>query len=101
MELRVSDNPSAERYEVFADDALAGFTQYRARDGLIAFMHTEVGDAYEGQGVGSALVRFALDDARERSLDVLPFCPFVNRYIERHDEYASLVPGTFRAKFGV
>ena len=101
MELRVADNPSLERYEVFADGTLAGFTQYRIRPELIAFVHTEVGDEWEGQGVGSALVRGALDDARARSLAVLPFCPFVNAWIERHPEYGDLVPGEYRARFGV
>jgi predicted GNAT family acetyltransferase len=70
---------------------LAGYTIYRLRPGLIAFIHTEVGDAFEGQGVGSTLVSQALDDARRRELDVLPLCPFVNSYIQKHPEYLDLV----------
>jgi predicted GNAT family acetyltransferase len=73
------------------DGKLAGYTIYRLRPGLIAFIHTEVGDAFEGQGVGSTLVSQALDDARRRELDVLPLCPFVNSYIQKHPEYLDLV----------
>lgn len=83
------------------DGELAGFTIYRARPGLIAFIHTEVGDAFEGQGVGSSLVSGALEDARRRGLEVLPFCPFVNSYIQKHPEYLDLVPESRREAFGL
>jgi predicted GNAT family acetyltransferase len=95
----VSDSPERERYEVRVGDELAGFAQYRARPGLIAFVHTEVDDRFEGQGLASKLIAFALDDGRERGLEVLPFCPFVNSYIQRHPEYVDLVPAERRAAF--
>jgi predicted GNAT family acetyltransferase len=90
--VEVVDNPNDERFEAKLDGRPAGFVEYRSRPGLIAFMHTEVDPAFEGQGVGSALVRGALDAARERGLEVLPFCPFVNSYVRSHREYAELVP---------
>jgi uncharacterized protein len=80
---------------------LAGLAAYRMQPGLIAFVHTEVDDAFEGHGVGSILVREALDDARRRRLEVLPFCPFVNSFIEGHREYLDLVPGSRREEFGL
>lgn len=101
MDLRIADNPDAERYEVFADGELAGFVTYRLQDGRIALRHTEVDDAFEGQGVGSALVSGVLDDARARGLAVLPFCPFVRSYIQRHPEYLELVPSDERKRFGL
>jgi predicted GNAT family acetyltransferase len=97
----VRDNPDEERYEIVVDGRLAGFAQYRVRPGLLAFVHTEVDDAYEGQGLGSKLVDFALADVRGRDLDVLPFCPFVNAYIRRHPEYTELVPADRREAFGL
>jgi predicted GNAT family acetyltransferase len=97
----VRDNPARERYEVTSDGELAGFTVYRSRPGLIAFMHTEIEPEFEGHGVGSVLVRDALEDARRKGMDVLPFCPFVNAYIERHREYVDLVPEDRRAAFGL
>jgi uncharacterized protein len=97
--VEIRDNPDEERYEATVDGQLAGHSIYRSRPGLIAFVHTEVDEAFEGQGVGSTLVRTELDDARSRGLAVLPFCPFVNAYIERHREYADLVPEGHRAMF--
>ena len=101
MDVQVANHPEEHRYEVRADGEPAGFTTYRERPGLIAFMHTEIDERFEGQGLASQLIRTALDDARQRELQVLPFCPFVNGYIARHREYAELVPDAFRARFGV
>jgi hypothetical protein len=54
-------------------------------------MHTEVPKQLEGRGVGSQLVRGALDIIRKRGLRVVPRCPFVKSYIERHPDYTDLV----------
>jgi uncharacterized protein len=99
--MEVRDNRDEERYEASVDGDFAGFAVYRSRPGLIAFMHTEVDSAFKGEGVGSTLVREALDDARRRDLDVLPFCPFVNSYIERHRDYVDLVPESRWETFGL
>ena len=97
--IAVSDAPERERYEILVDGELAGFATYKARPDQIAFKHTEVDDRFEGQGLAGRLIAFALDDARGRGLAVLPFCPFVKGYIQRHREYADLVPEGRRAEF--
>ncbi len=101
MDPDVADNPDERRYEITVDGEVAGFAQYGVRPGLIAFVHTEIADGHEGQGLGSKLIRFALDDARARGLHVLPFCPFVNGYIQRHPDDADLVPAEYRGQFGL
>jgi hypothetical protein len=101
METTVSDDAAGDRYVITADGAAAGFVQYRSRPGLIAFVHTEVDERMEGRGLGGTLIRGALDDARARGLAVLPFCPFVNSYIQQHPEYQDLVPEAYREEFGL
>ena len=101
MDVEVTNNPEEHRYEVRADGDLAGYTVYRERPGLIVFVHTEIDQRFEGQGLASQLIRAALEDAKGRELQVLPFCPFVNGYIDRHREYVELVPEAFRARFGL
>lgn len=91
MTTDVRDVPDRSRYEAIVDGALAGFAAYRMRDGVRVFTHTEVSDAFEGRGVGSALVRGALDDVRASGGRLVALCPFVHSFIERHDEYADLV----------
>jgi uncharacterized protein len=97
----VIDNPDERRYEIHSDGQLAGYLVYGSRPGLIALVHTETLPEFEGRGFGGELVRGALDDARARGMSVLPFCPFVNGWIERHPEYLDLVPEGERERFGL
>jgi predicted GNAT family acetyltransferase len=89
--LTVQDNPDAGRYEaVDGSGVVAGFAEYDRRADEIVFVHTEVDDAFEGQGVGSTLVRGALDDVRTTGLRVVAKCPFVASWIEKHPDYQDL-----------
>jgi uncharacterized protein len=88
----VTDAPEQHRYEARIDGELAGFAEYRASDRIVTFIHTEVLPEFEGRGVGSGLVRAALDDVRAKGRLVRAVCPFVKGYIERHPgEYEDLV----------
>jgi predicted GNAT family acetyltransferase len=100
-QIEVVDAPDRRRYEISVNGAVAGFTEYRTRPGLIAFIHTEVDPAFQGRGLGDRLIRFALEDARARGLAVLPFCPFVRAFIERNEEFRDLVPEHRREQFGL
>ncbi|HTQ69007.1 MAG TPA: GNAT family N-acetyltransferase [Solirubrobacteraceae bacterium] len=97
--VEVRDAPERERYEITRDGLLAGHLDYLLRRELIALVHTEVDQRYERHGLGTQMIRFALDDARRRGLAVLPFCPFVKAFIERNPEYADLVPADMRGRF--
>ena len=97
----IIDNPDQHRYEIRVSDELAGFVQYRRREGLIALIHTEIDARFEGQGLASQLIAAVLDEARAAGVWVLPFCPFVNGYISRHPSYVELVPEEFRSEFGL
>jgi predicted GNAT family acetyltransferase len=89
--LRVTDAADHARYEAHVGDELAGFVTYRKRPGTITFVHTEVEPAFEGHGVGSRLAAAVLADARAQELRVVPLCPFIAGYIDRHPEFADLV----------
>ncbi len=99
MSEQVTDNRAAQRYELRVDGELAGFVQYRVRDGVVVLTHTEVDPAFEGRGLGSALARAALDDVRASGRSVLPLCPFIAGYVRRHPEYVDLVVADRRAEF--
>lgn len=93
MSVEVSDVPDARRYEARVDgeSRVAGFADYIRTPELVAFVHTEVPPEYAGRGVGSALVRTALDEARAARLRVLATCPFFAGWIIRHPEYQDLL----------
>src|ERR1700722_19114629 len=99
--IEVADAPDRDRYELSIDGEVVGFTVYRARPGLIALVHTRVYERLQARGFADRLIRFALEDARTRGLAVLPFCPFVKAFIERHREFETLVPESYREQFGL
>ena len=97
----LSDQPERSRYELELDGRRVGLLDYRLDGERIALTHTEIDPAFEGRGLGSELVRFALDDARARGLAVLPKCPFVPHFIRLHPQYRELVPEAERARYRV
>jgi predicted GNAT family acetyltransferase len=91
-DIQVRDAPDSRRYEAWVDGHLAGFAEYQQTPDLIVFTHTEVDSGYEGRGVGSQLVRWALEDVRDRGTHrVLPLCPFVSSWIGRNPEFTDVV----------
>lgn len=90
-DVRVVDNPAELRYELHLGDEVVGQIRYATEAGLVFLIHTDVAEAIEGKGLGSVLVRGALDDLRARGLRIVPVCPFVAAYVRRHPEYADLV----------
>jgi predicted GNAT family acetyltransferase len=96
-EIAVEDNEAEDRYEATAGGEVIGVARYVRRGGRTIFVHTEVDGNHEGEGVGSALVAAALENERVAERPVVPLCPFVRAYIERHTENADLVDYTLLA----
>jgi predicted GNAT family acetyltransferase len=88
---RVVDNPEDQRYELWLGETLAGVIVYRPRPDALALVHTEVDPAFEGRGLAAKLVAAALDDVRRRGLKIVPLCPYVRSYLERHPDDTDLV----------
>ncbi len=87
---QVQDNEARSRFEMTVEGATA-VAQYKLDGDVLHLTHTVVPREVEGRGVGSRLIRGALDDARRRGLKVDPVCPFVRAFIERHSEYQDLL----------
>ncbi|HLJ00141.1 MAG TPA: GNAT family N-acetyltransferase [Bradyrhizobium sp.] len=86
----IINNKAHHRFELTVEGHLAA-TYYKIEGGVITFIHTEVPPELGGKGVGSALVKDALDQVRADGLKVIPQCPFVKAYIDKHPEYADMV----------
>ncbi|MGV3573015.1 MAG: GNAT family N-acetyltransferase [Ramlibacter sp.] len=90
---RAANNTGASRYELTLAGKVVGYAEYQLQGDAVRFTHTVVEPEREGQGLGSKLARFALDDVRERGLKALPQCRFIAQYIARHEQdYGGLVP---------
>jgi uncharacterized protein len=83
-------NEAKKRYEIDVDGVVAELVFHREASRL-DLLHTEVPDEFEGRGFGSRLVKAALDDAEREDLTIVPYCSFVQSWLERHpDEAAKL-----------
>lgn len=92
MQFTVTDVPERERFEA-RDEAgvTAGVVTYQLTGTIIAYTHTEVDPEFEGKGVGSILARAVMDDARAKGRTVVPICPFLSKWLEKHREYDGIV----------
>jgi hypothetical protein len=97
----VRDNPDRSRFEETVGGRRVGFLRYRRFGDRIDLIHTEILPQHEGKGYGGALIAAALAHAREEGLAVIPHCPFVREFIERHPDALDLVPSERRAEFGL
>ncbi len=90
-DIRVRDDEHRSRYVAERDGETLGVAAYTRTDGVTTFTHTIVDPAHEGEGVGSTLVRTALESERAAARTIVPRCPFVRAYLQRHPEYSDLV----------
>lgn len=90
MSYNLIDNEENKQYEFHIDGDLARIEYIKAQ-GKIFLTHTEVPARFEGKGIGSALVKQVLDDIQQKGLSLVPLCPFVAAYINRHPEYNALL----------
>ena len=88
----IANNKALHRYELAVDGHLAA-TYCKFDDGVITFIHTEVPPELGGKGIGSKLIKGALDQVRAEGLKVIAECPFVKAYLNKHPEYADLLKG--------
>ncbi|MFC0033970.1 GNAT family N-acetyltransferase [Micromonospora chaiyaphumensis] len=97
MGFTVTDVPERERFEARDETGTtAGLVTYQLTGNIIAYTHTEVAPEFEGQGVGSLLARAVMDDARANGRTVVPICPFLSSWLEKHPEYDGIVARSTR-----
>lgn len=90
MDITVKNNKSEKRFEAEVAGSLL-IVEYGLDDNTLTLVHTQVPPELEGQGLGGKVVKAALNYAKSQGLQVIPQCPFVRNYIERHKDYESLV----------
>jgi uncharacterized protein len=93
-DVAVRNDPDNHRYVIELDGQPAGFTVYHVRGDRHYFVHTEIDAGHEGEGLGSVLVRGALDDVRSRRQTIVPLCPFVTAWLARHPDYQDIIDQT-------
>lgn len=98
--MQIQHNPARKRYELIDDGGtIAGFATFRDAPGQRIFIHTEVDEAYAGQGLAGRLAKYAVEHVRDAGLRLVPRCPYIAGWLRRHPEYDGIVdwPGNAAA----
>ncbi|KAA5548799.1 GNAT family N-acetyltransferase [Adhaeribacter rhizoryzae] len=90
MELEIINNPENQRFETTIDGKTA-FVHYKLRPHVITVLHTEVPKELEGRGIAAALSKFVLEYIADQKLKLVPLCPYMQNYLQKHPEYEYLV----------
>ncbi|USQ77445.1 GNAT family N-acetyltransferase [Ornithinimicrobium cryptoxanthini] len=91
MEPEVTKQTGPDRFELTVDGTTAGFAQFVDHDGSRVFYHTEVFPEFGGQGLAGVMVKEALGATREEGLRIVPVCPYVKKYVTKHEEWTDHV----------
>jgi len=93
MSISILKNEELNRFEIYSDRELEGFADFKIENQMISYTHTEKDPKFGGQGLGSQLIKQALDEAMEQNLEVAPYCSFVSTYVKKNSKkYLDLVP---------
>lgn len=90
QDLEIVHNETAKRFET-SIDGHTGYISYKEYGDKLVYDHTIVPQELGGRGVGSVLVKQALNYARENNKKVVPQCSFVASYIDKHPDYQDLL----------
>ncbi|TVR71356.1 MAG: N-acetyltransferase [Spirochaetaceae bacterium] len=80
--MKIEHREEEARFVASLNGAEAELTYRQVAPGVLDYNHTWVPPELRGGGVGGALVRFALDHAREQGYAVRASCSFVARFLE-------------------
>jgi predicted GNAT family acetyltransferase len=97
----IDHDAAHSRYELRIEGTVVGVANYIRNRDTVSITHTGVETAMRGRGLAGRLIEFALRDARQGGLKVVPFCSYVSDYIGKHPEHLDLVPAERRQEFGL
>ncbi|WP_297905976.1 GNAT family N-acetyltransferase [uncultured Parabacteroides sp.] len=85
------DNEERHQYEFHIEGYVPRIEYIKNKNGEIYLTHTEVPVEFEGKGIGSLLVEKVLSDIEKKGLRLVPLCPFVTGYIQKHPDWKRIV----------
>jgi hypothetical protein len=102
MSISILKNDELNRFEIYSDEEPAGYAEFKIENQIISYTQTEINPKFGGKGLGSQLIKEALDETLEQDLEVAPYCSFVSAFIKKNSsKYLRLVPESKRASFNL
>jgi len=92
MDLQIQHQPTQKEFvaEINGKKAVLQY-EILSNGKELDYYHTFVPPEFRGQKIGEKIVKFALDYAKQNHYQVIPSCPFVQIYIDRHPEYQTII----------
>lgn len=90
MSTHVTRQGDPDRFEITADDAVAGFAQFLDREDRRVFFHTEIDEEFGGRGLAGILVEEAVAATRAEGRTIVPVCPYVKKWLGKHPEHEDI-----------
>lgn len=90
-DVTIAFHPDEHAFVARVDDARVGLLVDHLRRGRHLLVHTEVAEEHGGKGIAGQLVQFAVDAAREADERIVPICPYVARWFEKHPDQRDVV----------
>lgn len=72
------------------------FVDYIKASEKLYVTHTEVPPALEGRGIASAMMQHILEWIESEGLKLVPLCPFMAGYLQRHPEWQRLMADGYK-----
>lgn len=92
MEFIKTDNGKKGAFSAIDGDKKPGEMTYTwAGDNKIIIDHTEVDEAYGGQGIGKKILVNILDWVRKDNIKVIPLCPFAKAQFEKNEDFRDVL----------
>ncbi len=88
--VEVFNNEKGHRFEIGLNGNFA-IIPYNVKNDMIGLFHTEVPEEFRGKGLATKLALYALNYAKDHHLKILPYCPFIAKYIKEHPEWDQYV----------
>jgi predicted GNAT family acetyltransferase len=86
LDLPLVKNTTANRFEL-SSEGYTTFIEYKERNKKLWLTHTEAPEELKGKGSATAIVEKTLDYIEENGYKLVPLCPFVAAYLNRHPEW--------------
>ena len=87
----VTKVPEKSHFEIAVDGKHAGLTQYVEDGAQRIFIHTEIDDAFAGQGLAGILIRGALDATRAEGMRIAATCPYVVKFLAKNHDWDDIL----------
>ena len=91
MNSAVEHEPERRRFVLRIEGAVAALDYVPRGERTLDYRHTFVPEPLRGRGIASKLTAAALEYAQANDLGVVPTCPFVAAFIDRHPKYRPLI----------